>query len=240
MEEKEMGRIVAIGGFGSGNGICLDKHAVEMTGKAHPNVLYLPTAGSDGVENIENATNKFGSLGCCVKPLCLITERYTEEELDSLFAWADMIYVGGGDTISMMKVWRTHGVDVRLEKIYRTDAAVLAGISAGAICWFACGHSDSESFHKKEGWHFCWAEGMLDLFHMAYCPHYDDEGRDSFDEMLREKDLVGLAMENDTAFVENKDRRYFIRCSPDANAYELKYENEVLKKTALEMVDLVD
>lgn len=233
-----MGRIVAIGGFGSENAIRLDAYAVKMTGKAHPNVLYLGTAGNDAQERIDNAKAKFGSLGCLVDALCLVTHTYTDHEMDALLSWADMIYVGGGDTISMMRIWREHGLDARLREIYRKDAAVLAGVSAGAICWFNCGHSDSESFHKREGWSFCWADDMLDLFHKAYCPHYNEPGRSTFDAMLKEKDLVGLAVENNAAFVENGDEQYYIRCTTDAQVYELRYVNGVLEKRAVEMLDI--
>ena len=233
-----MGRIVAIGGFGSEYAIRLDAYAVKLTNKAHPNVLYLGTAGKDTQDRIDNATSKFSGLGCTVKPLALFTHSYTNEEMDTLLSWADMIYVGGGDTITMMRMWREHGLDVRLREIYQKDSAVLAGVSAGAICWFCCGHSDSESFHKAEGWNFCWADGMLDLFHKAYCPHYNENGRNSFDEMLKEKGLTGVAVENGAAFVENGTQQYYIRCTPTAQVYELEYVNGSLQKRAVEMVDL--
>ena len=71
---------------------------------------------------------------------------------------------------------------------------------------------------------------MLDFYHMVYCPHYNEPGRDSFDEMLKEKDLVGLALENDTAFVEENGRQYFIRSSENAKAYRLEYVDGVLDK----------
>ncbi len=229
-----MGRVVAIGGFSSKTGIRLDMHAIQMTGKEHPNMLYLATAQMDAAASVERGIQRFEAVGCHVKPLCLVTKSYTEEELDLLLAWADIIYVGGGDTVSMLRVWREHGLDTRLKKIYETDAAVLAGISAGAICWFSAGHSDSESFHQKDGWNFCWAENALDLFHAVYCPHYNDRGRDSFDEMLREKDMVGLAVENDAAFVECGAERYFIKCTPTARAFALKYTNGILEKTELD------
>ena len=212
----------------------LENHALELSGKEHPNVLYVGTAGGDTQERIEQNIQKFSALGCSVRALALITHRYTEAELDELLSWADVIYVGGGDTVSMMRVWKQYGLDMRLREIYRTDSAVLSGVSAGAICWFVCGHSDSESFHDSENWHFCWAEGMLGLFSAAYCPHYNESGRDSFDGMLKEKkDLVGLAMENGTAFVENGEKRYLIRSAPSAKSYVLRYDGDTLQKKEL-------
>jgi len=68
---------------------------------------------------------------------------------------------------------------------------------------------------------------------MAYCPHYNEEGRDSFDKMLRAKNLAGLAMENDTAFVVNNGKSYFIRSNPNANAFKIQYKNGTIEKQAL-------
>ena len=130
----------------------------------------------------------------------------------------------------MMQIWKQHGLDQKLKTLYEKDLAVLTGISAGAICWFNCGHSDSESFHNQENWQFCWANGMLNLIPMAYCPHYNEAGRNSFDAMLQQKDMVGIAMENDTAFVENNGQQYFIRSNPAAKAFCLQYQNNLLEK----------
>lgn len=74
---------------------------------------------------------------------------------------------------------------------------------------------------------------MLNLFPMAYCPHYNEEGRKSFDEMLKTKNLAGLAMENDTAFVVNNEKSYFIRSNPYANAFKIQYKNGIIEKQAL-------
>ncbi len=225
-----MGRIVAVAGGNLASTREFNKHAIRMSGKENPNVLFVGTASEDAEGYIEVITREYEQLGCPLKALCLVTKTYTEEELDALLTWADVIYVGGGDTISMMQIWKKVGLDRKLREIYRTDSAVLTGISAGAICWFACGHSDSESFQTEGEWEFCWADDMLDLFHMAYCPHYNEEGRDSFDRMLREKDLVGLAMENDTAFVEDNGKQYFLKSDPCARVYEIRYVDGEMEK----------
>ena len=85
-------------------------------------------------------------MDCCVKALCLATKEYTQKEMDELVEWADIIYVGGGNTFYMMEVWRKYGLDRKLMEVYSNDTAILTGISAGAMCWFDCGHSNSEVF----------------------------------------------------------------------------------------------
>lgn len=229
-----MGRIVAIAGGDLSSTRELNAHTIKLTNVKNPHVLFIGTASHDANGYIEVITKAFNLLECEVKSLCLCSKNYVEQEIDDLLAWADIIYVGGGDTIFMMQIWKQYGLDEKLKKIYEKDLAVLTGISAGAICWFQCGYSDSESFHDEENWNYCWADGMLDIFHMAYCPHYNEEGRNSFDERLCEKDLIGLAMENDTAFVENNGYQYFVRSNANAKAFMITYKNEIMEKQDIE------
>lgn len=234
-----MGRIVAIAGGDLTSTQTLNIHTIKMTNKMNPNVLFVGTASEDADEYIDVITKTFSNLKCEIKTLRLSSAEYSECEVDELLNWADIIYVGGGDTIFMMNVWKRYGLNDKLRRIYENDMAVLTGISAGAICWFCCGHSDSESFHKDDKWDFCWADQMLDIVHMAFCPHYNEKGRDSFDKMLIEKDMVGLAMENNTAFVENNGKQYFIRSVIDAKAFILQYTDGILHKNEVVFADKV-
>lgn len=225
-----MGRIVAVSGGDLLSTRKLNLHTIKLTNYANPNVLFIGTASRDDEGYIDVITKEFNSLKCEVKTLCLCSQKYDDKEIDSILSWADIIYVGGGDTIFMMQKWKQYGVDVKLKNIYEKDSAVLTGISAGAICWFNCGHSDSASFHKEDTWNYCWANDMLDIFHIVYCPHYNGDGRKSFDEMLAEKDLPGLAMEDDTAFVEDNGKQYFIRSNNSSKAYNIQYINGLMVK----------
>lgn len=231
-----MGRIVAIAGGDLSSTRELNIHTVELTNKTKPNVLFIGTASHDAEGYIEAITKEFNLLKCEVKSLCLCSKKYDDKEIDNLLSWADIIYVGGGDTVSMMQIWKQYRLDEMLKRIYEKDLAVLTGISAGAICWFNCGHSDSESFQKEDNWNYCWADEMLDIFHIAYCPHYNEEGRNSFDKMLVDKKMPGLAMENNTAFVENNGRKYFIRSKSNAKAYFIQYINGIMEKKEVEFL----
>ena len=233
-----MGRVVAIGGGELDTTQRINRHALALTGKQTPNLLFISTASRDAEGYIAGIQKTFEALGCTVESLRLVSGMSTEEEIDRLLTWADVIYVGGGDTIFMMDVWKQHKLDHKLREIYAEDRAVLMGLSAGAICWFDCGHSDSLSFRNTENWNYCWAEDMLDIFHMAYCPHYDESGRESFDAMLHEKDMDGLAMENNTAFVQMGNAQYYIRSDENAQAYRLHYTDGVLHKQAVVFADM--
>ena len=232
-----MGRIVAIGGGDLQTTKELNKYMIRRSKMKHPNVLFVGTASGDAEKYIESIKNEFCSLGCDVKALCLVTEQPSEPEIDLLFAWANIIYIGGGDTAFMMKKWKEYGIDSKLLTIYKNDTAVLSGLSAGAICWFNCGHSDSEAFSGKEERNYIFVEGMLDLHHFVLCPHYNEEGRDSFDTMMKDKQLVGLALENETAFVEENGIITYIRSRKDAKAYKIAYQNGKMTKSEVTFVN---
>lgn len=231
-----MGRIVAISGGDLSSTRPLNLHAIKLSGKTNPNVLFVGTASRDADGYIASIEKEYENLGCSVKSLCLVTKSYQDEDIGRLLSWADIIYVGGGDTVSMMLVWKQHGLDKKLKEIYRKDSAVLTGLSAGAICWFHCGHSENESFQGNEDRRYRWADGMLNLLDYAFCPHYNENGRESFDSMLKEKNLIGLAMENDTAFVENNGNQYFIKSNSSAKAFEIRYKNELIEKKPAEFL----
>lgn len=226
-----MGRIVAIAGGDLLSTRELNMHTITLTNCTNPKVLFIGTASRDSEGYIEEIIREFNFLKCEVKSLCLFSKKYDDKDIDSLLAWADIIYVGGGDTIFMMQIWKQYGLDKKLVDIYENDLAVLTGISAGAICWFHCGHSNSKSINKEDTSNYCWANEMLDIFHIAYCPHYNDgDRRDSFDEMLTQKNIPGLAMESDTAFVENNGKQYFIRSNQNVKAYYMKFINGIMIK----------
>ena len=94
-----------------------------------------------------------GFLKCKTDVLFLITEQISANEIGRKIRWADIIYVGGGNTLQMMRVWRRVGVDRLLKSAYE-KGTVLSGISAGAICWFDSGHSDSMSFTNPKNWKY--------------------------------------------------------------------------------------
>ena len=226
-----MGRIVAIASGDLLSTRPLNKYAIKLAKKKNPNVLFIGTASRDAQDYQDTFTKEYNKMGCEVKYLCLVPAT-GEDRINNLLSWADIIYVGGGDTVFMMQLWKKYGVDEKLKKIYEKDSAVLTGISAGAICWFCCGHSDSQSFSKESEWEYCWADG-LGIVPMAFCPHYE-ERQSSFDTMLLEKNMPGLAMENNTAFVENDGERYFIRSSNEAQAFLIQYQADEMQKRSVE------
>jgi len=226
--------IVAIGGgeIAKGETIKIDQYIVSCAKKDNPQLLFIPTASMDAPGYIETVKSVYGNLGCSVTALCLHTKTYTDAEIKSLILDADIIYVGGGNTLKMMQTWKYYQVDKYLVETYKAGK-VLAGLSAGAICWFKKGHSDSLFFDNVNQAEFIFVEG-LNLIPYVVCPHYDEEERKNFDEMINAEDLDGFALETSTALVYENNEYKIIRGNKMTNAYLFKDG----KKLLLECIDL--
>jgi dipeptidase E len=140
-----------------------------------PRVLFIPTANGDDLGYCNTIYTLYElRLGCQFDHLRLLAERLTADEIRRKISWADIIYVGGGNTLRMMRAWRRRGVDEVLKAAYN-DGTVMCGLSAGAICWFDAGISDSLRKPWLKDWEPILVKG-LGLVPAACCPHYDSEG----------------------------------------------------------------
>ena len=232
-----MGRIVAIAGGDLKTTHKINQYIVALTKKENPNFLFIGTASCDAEEYISNIHDEFEPLGCSVKELNIATKRYSENEIDYLLNHADIIYVGGGDTAFMMATWKKYRLDRKLKNLYLTDQAVLSGISAGAMCWFNCGHSDSSVFWNDDAVGYGWVNGLLDIFPYVFCPHYD-ERTGIFDEMMKEKTIPGLALESNVAFVENGGCVSFVASDDSSKAYIIRCVEGNLRKQEQKIIYL--
>lgn len=190
--------IIAIGGgkIAEQETLHIDTYIAALAHKATPNVLFVPTASMDDGTYCSNFRSIYQNLlGCQVKELLVYRERPDYQKCCELIHWADIIYVGGGNTLMMMRKWRQFNIDQLL--ISRVNQPViLCGTSAGAICWFESGHSDSMSFYHPENWDYIRVRG-LGLLPWVACPHFMAEGRqDSFRNMIRKVRKSGIALDN--------------------------------------------
>ena len=228
-----MGKIVAIGGgeLSRGDTRKLDEYIVSLCERSKPQLLFLPTASMDALTYIERIHQYFEELGCQVNELCLASRKYMGSEIRDQILSADIIYVGGGDTVRMMECWKRLRVDQYLHEAYRRDI-ILSGISAGSLCWFLSGHSDSNSFTNPDHWEFIRAYG-LGLIPAVHCPHYNEPERKSFDEMMEIENLPGIALEDGTAFVEEDGIYRILRAENGGHAFLLRNWNGHVKKEEL-------
>ena len=220
--------IVAIGGgeIRTRSTADIDREIIRLSNKQHPKILFIPTASSDSERYCGRFAGHFGKfLECKTDVLFLIDAPPSAQEIERKIFSADIVYVGGGNTLYMMRVWRRVGVDKLLRAAYE-DGIVLAGISAGAICWFDSGHSDSMSFYSFRNWKYINVKG-LGLINGVHCPHYNSRTRGvprrkAFREMIRKIGGTGIALENNCAIEFIDDRFYRVISSNGCSrAYRL-------------------
>lgn len=223
--------IVTIGG--GANTLEIDKKIVELTGKSQPNFLFIPTASSDHPKYIEMMKADYATkLGCKFETLLLISEKPSLKEIQQKISNADIIYVGGGNTLKMMRLWRRLGVDKMLKKAYE-KGTIMCGLSAGSICWYEGGHSDSMSYYNPEKWEYIRVTG-LGFIKGTHCPHFDSETlgikrRDSFISMMKKHPGIGLAVDDHAAILFQDDQYKVLSCKKGAGAYKLFKSAGVVK-----------
>jgi dipeptidase E len=216
--------IVAVGG--GKRTLLIDREIVRLANKKSPTLLLIPTASSDSEQYWSRAQQYYGKfLKCKTDVLFLIKEQPSSEQIEKKISSADIIYVPGGNTLLMMRVWRRLGVDRFLKRAYERGT-VLAGMSAGAICWFDSGHSDSMSFYQPRKWEYINVRG-LGILKGILCPHFNSmtlgiPRRSHFQDMILKTGGIGIAIENNCA-IEFKDGQFYkvISSRSHANAYRV-------------------
>jgi len=137
-----MGRtILAMGGGGfmmEPANPALDDFVVTLARRREPKILFLPTASGDPGAQISAFRATFGDRAC--RPLALSLFRLEQHPADlrALILAQDVVYVGGGSMRNLLAIWREHGLDALMREAWERGV-VLAGISAGAMCWFQHG-----------------------------------------------------------------------------------------------------
>jgi dipeptidase E len=165
-------QIVAFGGGGfsmeSGNPL-LDDYVLGLAaaaGRDRPRVCFLPTASGDADHYVVRFYRHFPAARCEPSHISLFRrDRGVGCLRDHLLA-QDLVYVGGGSVVSMLGVWRAHGVDAILRDAWESGV-VMAGLSAGSLCWF----SEAMSGYHGE----CTPVRGLGLLPGSNAVHYDKE-----------------------------------------------------------------
>lgn len=222
-----MGKLVAIGGgsIAERETLAIDREIVSLTGKDHPSALFIPTASGDSPEYWQSFQELYGQeLGCKTDVLYVLGVSPTTEELEQKILSADLVYVGGGNTLKMMRRWRMLGVDRVLREAYR-EGVVLSGLSAGCICWFSWGHSDSMAFYRPDSWRYIRVRG-IGLVDTLVCPHFDGESlgvkrREAFEQDVRKRTGVGVAIDDNCAIEIVEGMYRVITSTTGASVYKL-------------------
>ena len=169
----------------------------------------------------------YNSLNCKVDTLLL--SRTTNDNLirSKIFS-SDIIYIGGGNTAKMMRIFKRTKVNEYLKTAYE-KGIVLTGLSAGAMVYFTNGYSDSNRSTNPNA-SLCEVK-CLNLIPYCFCPHYNEEERKSFDEFIKNKNYKGLALEDNCALIFIDDKiEGVIKSNDDANGYYININSKELIK----------
>ena len=200
-------KIVAIGGGKVGRftstvrTTIIDREIVRLSGKKSPRLLFLPTASAGCDQYCAAIYKQFSKkLGCKVDIMLLVNTDPVPATIKERMSRADIIYVGEGNTLKMMKTWRRYGID-RAMAVALKRGAVLCGSSAGSIAWFSWGNSDSYR-SQRDPTRLIRISG-LGFIPALICPHYDAEKhrRASLKAMMKNHKGVAIALDECCALV---------------------------------------
>jgi len=227
-------QIIAIGGggFGRNPGIgIIEKYILEQSKKDMPNICFIPTATGDDESYKVSYYATLTKLNC--NPTHLDFFKRTPN-LEKIIMKNDIIFVGGGNTKSMLAVWRDWGLDIILKEAYESGV-IMSGVSAGAICWFQRGITDS------------WANKLNIIDCLSFtkgncCPHYDEEAErkpslsnfilnEQINECFAIEGGCALHIKNDAVFKA-------VSFKEEKNSFLVKEEDEKIIESVLPKVNV--
>ena len=226
-----MKRIVLIGGGDIGRGNTLyetkeiDEEIIKMTNKENPNFLFIGLASSYSDSYYDTIKKIYKDLGCNTSYLKKKNIINNPDITKNKILNADIIYIGGGDSIKLINEIKEYKIDTLLEEALNKKT-VLAGISAGAILLSKEGFSDSLIL-RGESDKYSFLEG-LNLISINICPHYSLEKSIQLKEQINNREIYCL--ENSTALKIEDDSITIIKANPNNNIYLIsKTKEEKLK-----------
>lgn len=202
----------------------IDQEIALLTEKKSPTLLFIATASGDSNEYFALVRAHFTKLGfSSIDPLFLSDASLTKQNIREEILSHDAIYVGGGNTLRMMMIWRRLGIDKMLNEALERDI-VLSGISAGAICWFNSGNSDSRKF--TSGSNKLIKVSGLGYVEALLCPHYDAEAFRQTDlkHMMKSTPGIAIALDNCAALEVVDDTYRVITSKPNATARKVYWK----------------
>ncbi|MFH0735636.1 MAG: peptidase E [bacterium] len=216
--------------FGGDINLKFVQYVTDLTNKQNPKICYLPTAAADHQDNIkfwESICKRIGIDTLILK--VWVSSSPTNRSFEEILLNADAIVVGGGNTLNMLGIWKYQGIDSVLYKALK-KGIILAGGSAGSICWFQNGISDSRPVNLS----------LVDGFgYLPYsnCPHYSEKNRKQlYHQMITDKkissgyacdELAGILFKNGAAFE-------FVSQSDNHNSYFVEVKNGTLQTKKME------
>jgi dipeptidase E len=224
------GQIVAFGGGGFAmepDNPLLDDYVLSLAGKPRPRVCLIPTASGDSAPWIDRFYELFGEDRCEASHLGLFSRSV--DDLYDFLVEQDVLYVGGGNTVNLLAVWRAQGLAEVLPAVLE-KGVIACGVSAGGLCWFDRGITDS------------YGPGLNPLMNGlgflpgSFCPHFDSDPRRpwAFSDFVLDTGEPGLAAEDGVGFHYVDGRLHRVVSSrPQAAAWRLEPDGDDVRTSIL-------
>jgi aminopeptidase N len=230
-----MRQIIAIGGGGFGRSIGdlkIERYIKKLSSKENPKICFIPTATGDDSNYIDKFYDAFNFLDCKTSHIDFFKRTI---DLEKHVMNQDIIFVGGGNTKSMLAVWSEWGLDKILLKAYK-QGIIMSGVSAGAICWFEKGITDSWKDHQA-------ILPCLGFVNGVCCPHYDEEPeRIPFvKEILEDKRISEcMAIEGFCALHLIDDiPKYSVSFGDSKNCFLVNKKDSIINHNQIEKTELI-
>lgn len=210
----------------------IDKEIVNLLpNKKEKNFLFIAHGNDYEKEYYEVIKNNFEKIGCKCEILYKNEIKDIEISKNKL-SWANIIYIGGGNTLKMMNAWRKYKFDKILNDVKKEDK-ILCGISAGAITFCKYGVSDSRKTLKYDK--YIKVRG-LEIFNILFCPSFDEKYgyTENIDKIMKEAKVPMFALERGTALIVNKNKTRIVKSIEDKKVYKIftqGYKKNILELT---------
>jgi len=221
-----MKQIIALGGGGFSmepENPLLDSYILNQSGKTNPKICFIPTASGDSDSYISRYYNFFEKQNC--RPSHLSLFKPPTRDLESFVLDKEIIYVGGGNTKNLLVLWNEWGLDIIIRKAWE-EGILLAGISAGSICWFEEGVTDS------------YGDGLepikcLGLLKGSNCPHYDGEAdrRPTYHKLVASRKIQGGIATDDGVAIHyiGQEIKIIVTSRVSSKAYRVSYDDKLVE-----------
>ncbi|WP_025783369.1 peptidase E [Sporosarcina sp. D27] len=221
-----MRQIIALGGGGFSmepDNPLLDLYILKQAKRANPHICFIPTASGDSDNYISRYYDFFNQQEC--QPSHLSLFEPPTRDFESFILEKDIVYVGGGNTKNLLALWKEWDLDEILRKAWN-QGVILTGLSAGSICWFEEGVTDS------------YGDGLepiqcLGFLNGSNCPHYDGEieRRPAYHELIESNKIQSGFAADDGVAIHYKDQEIskIVSSRTNAKAYRVSFENSVIE-----------
>jgi peptidase E len=206
------------------------RYMATLTGKARPRICYLPTASADSPEGIIAFYQHCAPLA--VEPhvqISFVESLSQTQGWDEVLLSMDAIVCSGGNTLNQQAIWKAQGIDVVLREAWNRGI-VLGGASAGSLCWFEEGTTDS----RPKALSIVKCLGFLPGSHS---PHYDAEAgrRPLYQRLIKSGEMKpGYACDNDAGiYFEDTKVARVVSARENAKVYRVELVNGAIVETAL-------